>query len=176
VSARDIVGIDLSLNSTGWALAEEYGTITTTLVGAERLEYVYNELKMLLEKNNYPGVIIENYSFASKGSRQFSIGEVGGVARLLFKQLGISFVEVPPTCRAKFATGKGNASKNEVISSISARTGIVWSGKGADDMCDAWVLLEMGLCALGKPRFDWPQLQKSVLDKIDWAPLEVYCA
>lgn len=171
--AHNLIGIDLSLTSTGWAAQDKYGTITTNLSGAERLEYIYEELKQLLILNNKPAVIIENYSFASRGSRQFSIGEVGGVARLLFKQMDITFIEVPPTCRAKFATGRGNASKNEVVSAISARTGIVWTGKGADDMCDAWILLEMGLCAIGSPRFDWPQLQKSVLEKIDWTPLEV---
>lgn len=80
-------------------------------------------------------------------------------------------MEIPPTTRAKFATGKGNAAKTEVMSAVSARTGIVWSGKGADDMCDAWILEEMGLAKLGIPRFNWPSANLSALEKIDWTPL-----
>ena len=87
---------------------------------------------------------------------------------------GIGFVEIPPTCRAKFATGKGNAGKSEVISSISARTGIVWSGPGADDMCDAWVLEEIGLARVGKSKYDWPSSNMSALDRVDWSSLDEF--
>ena len=86
---------------------------------------------------------MEGYSFASRHSQAHSIGELGGVIRLLLWESGIPYVLIPPTCRAKFATGKGNASKNEVVSAVSARTGIVWSNPGADDKCDAWILDEM---------------------------------
>jgi crossover junction endodeoxyribonuclease RuvC len=89
--------------------------------------------------------------------------------RLVLHEAGISYIDVPPTSRAKFATGKGNASKNEVVSSISARTGIVWSGKGADDMCDAWILRQMGLAHLGESEYDWPAVNMAALDKIDWS-------
>lgn len=172
----NILGLDLSLTSTGWSCKENYGTITTELKGAERLLFFYKAFNELLEEQSWPGVVIESYSYASKGSRQFSIGELGGVIRLALIENKTPFVEVPPTCRAKFATGKGNASKNEVISAVSARTGITWTGKGADDMCDAWVLQEMGLCALGHSRFEWPEIQKSSLLKIDWSLLEIYNA
>jgi hypothetical protein len=94
------------------------------------------------------------------------------VVRLLLWQIGIPYVTIPPTCRAKFATGKGNASKNEVISSISARTGIVWQNPGADDRCDAWILQEMGLAHIGKPRFNWPAQNMDALAKVDWTPIE----
>jgi hypothetical protein len=55
---------------------------------------------------------------------------------------------------------------------VSARTGIVWSGKGGDDRCDAWILREMGRVRLGQSNLDWPQLNLSALEKIDWSPLE----
>jgi hypothetical protein len=84
---------------------------------------------------------------------------------------GIPFINVPPTCRAKFATGKGNAGKNEVISAISARTGIVWSGAGADDMCDAWILEQMAKQFLNESSFSWPKVNIESLEKIDWSPL-----
>jgi hypothetical protein len=84
---------------------------------------------------------------------------------------GTPFIEIPPTCRAKFATGKGNASKNEVVSSISAKTGIVWSGSAASDMCDAWILEQMAIAQLGESKYDWNKDQMSSLLKVDWSPM-----
>jgi crossover junction endodeoxyribonuclease RuvC len=125
----------------------------------------------LLETVDNPCVCVEGYSFASRNSQAHSIGELGGVIRVALWEKQIPYVEIPPTTRAKFATGKGNAAKTEVMSAISARTGIVWSGKGADDMCDAWILEEMGLTTIGHSRFDWPAVNLSALEKIDWNPL-----
>jgi crossover junction endodeoxyribonuclease RuvC len=168
---RPVLGIDPSLTSTGFSSGEKRGTLTTALKGAQRLDYLANELESLITTiSDKTLVAIEGYSFASRNSQAHSIGELGGVLRLTMFRLGIPFVDIPPTSRAKFATGKGNASKSEVISALSARTGIVWSGKGADDMADAFVLEEMGLTHLGRQRYDWPKSHTEALDKIDWSP------
>jgi hypothetical protein len=68
-------------------------------------------------------------------------------------------------------SGKGNAGKTEVISSISSKTGMVFSGSGADDECDAWVLEQMGLAQLGKSKYQWTKEQLSALEKIDWSQM-----
>ena len=167
-----LLGLDLSLTSTGYCFDGESGVIATGLLGTERLEAVKDDISNLLLANKIDCVLLEGYSFASRSGQAFSIGELGGVIRLLIHNLGIKLIEIPPTCRAKFATGKGNASKNEVISAISARTGIVWGNPGADDKCDAWILEEMGLARLGKQRYSWPDVNMSALEKIDWTPLE----
>lgn len=169
---RPILGIDPSLTSTGYSGCGLTGTLHSRENGVRRLDDLAEALTNLVLTCPQPlAVVIEGYSFASKNSQAHAIGELGGVYRLTLHRLGIPFVEVPPTSRAKFATGRGNASKSEVISSLSARTGIVWSGKGADDMADAYVLEEMGLTALGKPRHSWPQSHLDAMDKIDWQPL-----
>lgn len=132
---------------------------------------ISQEIASLLIELDDPIVFIEGYSFASRNSQAHAIGELGGVVRLTLWNLRIPYIEIPPTCRAKFATGKGNAGKNEVVSAVSARTGIVWSGSGADDMCDAWLLEECGRVRLGYPRFEWPQTHLAALDKVDWSAL-----
>jgi crossover junction endodeoxyribonuclease RuvC len=173
-SKAQIAGIDLSLRSTGLACGGDQTTVSSSFMGVERLIDVSKKVITYLEDWYLPAVVIEGYSFASRNSQAHSIGELGGVVRVALHKLGIPFVEVPPTVRAKFATGKGNAGKSEVVSSVSARTGIVWSGKGADDMCDAFVLEEMGLAALGVPRFEWPKENLKVLEKIDWTQVVAY--
>lgn len=163
------VGLDLSLTSTGFSCGNNQKVFQVKTKGAERLFDISTMLIESLEEVDYPVVLVEGYSFASRNSQAHSIGELGGVVRLTLWSRGIPYVEIPPTVRAKFATGKGNASKGEVVSAISARTGIVWSGSGADDMCDAWILEECGLTKLGRPRFDWPTINRSALDKVDWS-------
>lgn len=168
---RSVVGLDLSLTSSGVSCEKHLFTISVASKGAERLHDISTQLEAFLNELNNPSVVIEGYSFASRNSHAHAIGELGGVVRLSLWRNQIPYVEVPPTCRAKFATGRGNAGKSEVVSAVSARTGIVWSGKGADDLCDAFVLEEMGLVALGRGRFSWPETHRSALAQIDWSSL-----
>jgi crossover junction endodeoxyribonuclease RuvC len=169
-----VFGLDLSLTSTGLSGWNEVVSLRTASKGAERLDDLWGLIKERLVRAYKPSVVLEGYSYASRNSQAHSIGELGGVVRVELFRLGIPFVEVAPTARAKFATGKGNAGKGEVLSAVSARTGIVWSGSGSDDMCDAWILQEMGFCALGVPRFEWPEVNRESLKKIDWQVLSGY--
>lgn len=167
-----IVGLDLSLSSTGFSCEDLIETISVSTKGPQRLISIRNSIIELLEHIDNPCVCIEGYSFASRNSQAHSIGELGGVIRVALWERQIPYIEIPPTSRAKFATGRGNAAKTEVMSAISARTGIVWSGKGADDKCDAWILEQMGKTKLGKPDYEWPAINLEALIKIDWTPLQ----
>lgn len=156
------------MTSTGFSGFAQSGTISTNLKGIERLDHISSALLNLANQApSEPVFVIEGYSFSSRNSQAHSIGELGGVVRFRLWQNNIRFVDVPPTCRAKFATGRGNASKNEVMSAVSARTGIVFAGKGADDICDAWILEEIGLFLLGQARFSWPASHTEALAKLD---------
>jgi Holliday junction resolvasome RuvABC endonuclease subunit len=168
----NLMGLDLSLTSTGYSCGDVNGVIASKLTGVERLiEISENIIKTILNLN-VDIVLIEGYSFASRSGQAFSIGELGGVVRVAIKKIDKPYIEIPPTCRAKFATGRGNASKNEVISAISARTGIVWGNPGADDKCDAWILEQMGLSYLGLSEHKWPDVNLSALEKVDWGVLK----
>lgn len=169
-----IAGIDLSLTSTGWSCGDHQTCIQSKHKGMERLEDISSQVYALLHGQGFPAVVVEGYSFASRNSQAHSIGELGGVVKHMLWKNGIEYVDVPPTVRAKFATGRGNASKGEVLSSVSARTGIVWEGKGADDMCDAWILEEMGRFVVGLQRFEWPKTGVEALQKCDWEKFKEY--
>lgn len=167
-----VFGLDLSLTSTGISGNDTTTCISTNKKGAERLHIMSEEILGVVRQAENPAVVVEGYSFSSRNSQAHSIGELGGVVRVSLWRAGIPFTEVAPTARAKFATGKGNSSKAEVLSAVSARTGIVWSGSGADDMCDAWILEEMGRCLMGTERFQWPSGNRLALDKVDWSVVE----
>lgn len=172
---KPIAGIDLSLTSTGLSCDDEMIVIQSKETGAQRLFEIQSYVRQFLSNHDFPFCVIEGYSFNSRNTQAHKIGELGGVIRLQLHILGIPFVEVPPTSRAKFATGKGNAGKSEVVSAVSARTGIVWTGSGSDDLCDAFILEEMGRTVVGNNRFDWPEENKKALSSIDWSELEKYC-
>lgn len=167
-----ILGLDLSLTSTGFSHNGEVFSYGTKLKGAERLSTVSLFVLDYCRENKIDCVVVEGYSFASRNSQAHSIGELGGCVRMRLWDSLIPYVDVPPTSRAKFATGKGNAGKTEVISAISSKTGIVFSGGGADDECDAWVLEQMGLQKIGLSKYAWTKEQLSSLEKIDWSPIE----
>lgn len=165
-----VLGLDLSLTSTGFSHDGKTGTISSKANATERLYDLKKQLEDLLRQITPDLVAIEGYSFGSRNSQAHSTGEWGGIVRLTLWELAYGFVIIPPTSRAKFATGRGNASKSEVMSSVSARTGIVWSGKGCEDKCDAWILEEMTLVKHGFGKFEWPALNLSALDGVDWQP------
>ena len=167
-----LLGLDLSLASTGYSINEQTGIIATKFKGPERLSFINKTVLQLCLDEEIDCVIVEGYSFASRNSQAHSIGELGGCIRMTLWECGIPYIEVPPTSRAKFATGKGNSGKTEVISSISSKTGKVFSGPGADDECDAWILEQMGLAKLNMSVYSWTKEQLSSLEKIDWSLLE----
>ena len=162
------MGLDLSLTSTGYSCDGDTGAISVKTKGVKRLSDIRDEVMLACHEHRPDVVIIEGYAFSSRSSQAHSIGELGGVIRMALYQEHYIFIEVPPTCRAKFATGRGNASKTEVVSAISARTGMTWTGKGADDECDAWILEQMGRTQFGFSDYEWPQKNLEALTAIDW--------
>lgn len=162
----------MSLTSTGVSFGDQQFVISPNVTGVERLKYFAEEFEKIFDSLDSPALIIEGYSFASRNSHAHSIGELGGVLKLTAFNMAIPVVAVPPTSRAKFATGKGNASKSEVVSAVSAKTGIIWQGKGADDKCDAWILEEIGRVRVGSERFKWPAVSLDALEKVDFSPLD----
>lgn len=165
----NILGIDPSLTSTGLCWGDEHFTsLSSSEKGIPRIIDYRNWIQDYVYEHEIEYVCIESYSFSSRNSHAHSLGELGGVIRAMLYEINIPYADIPPTSRSKFATGKGNAGKSEVVSAVSARTGIVWSGKGADDMCDAWVLRQMGLCKFEKNQISWPDSHLAALEKIEW--------
>ncbi len=167
-----IVGLDLSLTSSGVSISGSTRVVSSKHRGVQRLSDLRQQFTQICQESQVTHAVIEGYSFGSRNSQAHSIGELGGVVRLLLHDLNIPFVEIPPTSRAKFATGRGNASKGEVISAISAKTGLVFAGAGGNDECDAWVLEQMALTKIGLSPYTWRKEQVVALDKVDWSALE----
>lgn len=172
----NVVGLDLSLTATGVATeAAVEVLVTADLRGCERLTYIRDQV-MLAVGNAYtlerePAradlVVIEGFSYGSKGSSVYEIGGLGWIIRLDLWNAGIPWVEVPPSTLKKYATGHGNAGKGEVLAAAIRR--LDYEGHD-DNEADALWLRAMAL--------DWygagtpvPQAHREALLKVDWPSL-----
>ena len=115
-----------------------------------------------------PYIVVEGYAFAKRTSHAHAQGELGGVLRMNWFENDWPFIEVPPTKRAKFATGKGNAGKSEVVAAVALKRGELIEGKGLEDMTDAWVLREMALAHFGSSDYTWGGKHLEALDNVEW--------
>ena len=104
-------------------------------------------------------------AFAAKGRAVVSLGELGGVVRVALHEYRHRVVEIPPTSRAKYATGKGNAGKAAVLAEAIRRLG--YQGHSNDE-ADALWLYAMAADHYGFPLVAMPEVNRSALDKIVW--------
>ncbi|NBR35801.1 MAG: hypothetical protein EBT80_00160 [Chitinophagales bacterium] len=164
-------GIDLSLTSTGLCIGGQVSSIRSKLRGHQRLIEIRDELIKRLTEGNVEIVALEGYSFSSRFSHAHSIGELGGVVKVALAESGIKVVTIPPTNRAKFATGRGNASKDEVVAAVLSMTKIE-KQPGLDDLCDAWVLEQMLRYILGERTLLLSDKQVAAVEAISYLEQE----
>lgn len=93
-------------------------------------------------------ILIEDYSYGSKG-KVFHIAENCGILKYLLFKNGYRFFTVPPTVVKKYATGKGNATKEKMYEAFVAETGVdlhriisptTKLGSPTTDIVDAWYI------------------------------------
>jgi hypothetical protein len=83
----------------------------------------------------------------------------------------VHVVEVSPSARAKYATGKGNAAKSAVLAAVIRRYPEELVSN--DNEADALVLRAMVLDHFGFPLAPVPALHREALTKVDWPALPV---
>jgi len=86
-------------------------------------------------------IVIEGYAFGSTSSSLFQIAENCGVFKQKLYKAGLQFVTAAPSEIKKFATGKGNAKKEQMHEAFVTETGI--------DLQDAF-MKKLG-AAIGSP-------------------------
>ena len=93
-------------------------------------------------------VLIEDYSFGSKG-KVFNLAENCGILKYMLYKAEYKFFTVPPTVVKKYATGKGNATKEKMYETFLNETFIELHniispttklGSPTTDIVDAWYI------------------------------------
>lgn len=85
-------------------------------------------------------VCIEGFSYGSKGKGLSTQYGIGWLIRAELIRNGYSYIDVPPSSLKKFATGKGNTKKDEMVLPIYKKWGFEHS---SDNVRDAFVLAQI---------------------------------
>lgn len=174
-----VVGIDLSLTSSGVASSDGWvkriqskGRKDADLQDrAVRLGALALQVAETVFIDGCPDlVVIEAPAFSRVGG---SNHDRSGLWWLVVSDLlasDIEVAEVPPSCRAKYASGAGNAGKDQVLAAVIRRyPDFDVSG---NDIADSVALMAMGRRRLGHPIEDsLPLSHLSVMNRISWPPL-----
>jgi len=167
-------GIDLSLSNTGLIIIDEKSKIIleksiktspakekTSITTVQRVRGITTDVIFELKNLNITEVAIEGFSFGSRGQGLFEIAYLGYRLREELYCNSIAYIEPTPHQLKKFATGKGNSKKSEVMLQVYKKWGEEFSD---DNLADAYVLAQM---LKGKVTYKGlTKLQQSVLDKV----------
>lgn len=181
-----VVGLDLSLTSTGVAVVDDDPERTVPMVTVRRITSSGKATATLAERRErlqlltakvvdaaWPCdlALIEGPSFGQH--RQGGQHDRAGLWWLVVNALrgcDVPVVEAPPSVRAKYATGAGNASKDAVLAAVVRRYPDV-DVRGNDE-ADALVLAAMGARFLGNPIDALPQVHLAAMGKVHWPAVE----
>jgi Holliday junction resolvasome RuvABC endonuclease subunit len=114
-------------------------------------------------------VVVEGPSLRAQGMGHV---DIVGLFWLLMDALYIQRLDVavvPPACRMKYATGKGNSKKDACQSAVQRRYDMFLVD--GHDTADALTLCAMGRDWLGAPLCSVPQLNRMGLDGVSWPRL-----
>ncbi len=165
-----VIGLDLSLTSTG--LADARAMLTWQLQpgkrrGYERLRWLRQEI--LAHCSEAHLVVVEGPSYGNQGQgRQGGHHERAGLWWFVTEALeaaDIPMVVVAPAALKKYATGKGNAAKDEVL--LAAAKRFNWFA-GNNDQADAAWLSALGYDLGNDPAVVMPQKHRDALDNVEW--------
>lgn len=167
----NVLGVDPSLTCTGLATVDGCESIKTSphrWSPLQRLQYIAGKVREAAQDEWHdrpPLVVLEGLAFASKSGMAGDRAGLHWLIRHFLDAAGIPVAIVTPSARAKYATGRGNAGKDEVLIAVVQRLPIHVSD---NNEADAAVLLAMGLDWLGTPLATMPATHRTALDKVEW--------
>lgn len=176
-SGPRIAGVDLSLTSTGIAYSTGHclkiGQKDVTKLPITERTSVLREMadQILLHIDTADLILIEKFVLARGKAGAGGAGERAYLYYLvvdaLIHQIRTPVVEVPQSTLKTYATGRGNAPKDEVKDAVAKRLPMFVT-KGNSDMCDAAVLAAMGADHFGHPLAVMPKPHLKALAAVSW--------
>jgi crossover junction endodeoxyribonuclease RuvC len=177
-----VLGIDLSLTSTGLGIWRSgagmiLGTVRlrppAPFRDLARMRWICEQIGLYTEPHMEGATlaVLEGPSYGNQGSgRQAGHHERAGLwwlVREKLDSLGVPVAVAPPATVKKYATGSGNAGKDEVLKAALRRNP---DFDGGNDEADAMWLAAMGADHLGRAPIV-PESHRAVLAKVNWPNL-----
>lgn len=159
-----ILALDLSLTATGYANSDGAHGVLSPPKGSDRgmrrLVWIRDQVLKLAESADI--IVLEGYAF-SRPEQAHYLGELGGVVRCGLFEANRIYVDVQPSSLKMFATGKGNAKKDEVLAEAIRQLGYL----GYDNnVSDALWLLELTRAQYSGEKVS--EVRQRALSKIPW--------
>lgn len=158
-----ILALDMSLTACGWCLNRESGVIKSRLKGWERVAEITSEI--YARAFGVDVVVIEGYAYAAQGRGVSALFELGGIVRFWLWQQHTTTVEISPATLKKYATGRGNASKDQVLAAAIRR--FYFAGED-NNQADAYLLWAMAREAYGGPIAKVPADRVALVHRLGW--------
>ena len=176
-----ITAIDPSLAGTGLCRivdgkVVQLETLKSKLTGHDRLAWILAEVysAAIGLRNRADLVVIEGPSYGSQGG-QSGHHERAGLWWLITHKLwgaDVPYAVVSPSTLKKYATGKGNASKDDMLIAAIKRWGDVADVRD-NNQADALALGAAASDHLGVPLADMPAASRVALAAVDWPQLPI---
>ncbi|MEU3447207.1 hypothetical protein AB0H29_08250 [Streptomyces thermolilacinus] len=165
-----VIGLDLSLTSTGVALPDgtTYRIKTRDKDGDRRLLHIRADIREDLAEHRPHLVVIEDLPRHALGAGVTAM--VHGVVRAELADASVPYALVVPATLKAFACDNGRAEKAELAAAAYLAAGVEFGSDPGGDQCDAWWLRAAGHDWAGQPLFGLPQAQRDRLTKVKWPP------
>ncbi|MFA5355083.1 MAG: crossover junction endodeoxyribonuclease RuvC [Thermodesulfovibrionales bacterium] len=153
-----VLGLDLSLTSTGVILLDRDGgivrqeTVRTKPNGnrppdeINRLNGIVDRIFDGVNRKNVLLCAVEQVAFSRNMSSHSSLVALNYFVRKRLMELGIPFILISPTSAKKFASGDGKAQKDMMLLETYRRWGVAFD---SSDLCDAYVMARIGMITAG---------------------------
>ena len=162
-----VIGLDLSLTSTGIAGTDWADVIKPRVRGHQRMSWLLMEILDRVKLADL--VVVEGPSYKHGG--EAGAHERAGLWWLVTHSLwrrDMPTAICPPAQRAMYATGKGNAGKGEVRDGVQRYFGVDCEGAGRYDKADAVSMACLGAHWLGYPVTVLPASHSRALNGVAW--------
>lgn len=162
------LAFDASLTDFGWCASPTLtGRIRVKSRDTERLADIRHALEGLIYQHAPRVVAIEGYAYGAS-QKAHQIGELGGMVRLLLHDHGIPLVVVQPTSIKKYATGKGNAQKDDMVATAIRAFGFAGNNNNEADAYLLWHLLQEGYGCRAQDTDLHRAIRMAVIAGIEW--------
>jgi crossover junction endodeoxyribonuclease RuvC len=176
------VGLDFSLTSPGMSAIKRHSNGNIEILDMNvvktksdepwftRRERIETEILRFVFKHKPEKIFVESYSYGSTNGRELA-GEVHGICIFALIKGGYPqeniYRVIAPQQLKKFITGKGNATKKQIVEAVNSYFGLSLKNS-ENDMADAIVLAFIGYCIKYHAQIEHKlnEPQREVLQKI----------
>jgi crossover junction endodeoxyribonuclease RuvC len=166
-----VIGLDLSLASSGVAGNAGGGWVarirtesSTEPAQLARLRWIRGAVMDYTRHADL--VMVEGLAFSSQTGQHLTRAGLWHLVVEAIDAAGIPWAQVIPGTLKRYATGKGNAGKDQVLAAVVRRFPAV--EVTGNDQADALVLAAMGADHLGHPLVPMPAAHRAALQAVAW--------